>query len=310
MHYESTALSTHQWSLDIDLRADLRTMAYNRLLKQGFKDADPEKAVYQFFNMQKRQIEPRPRRVLFSAEFSYPEAYKLALDEFVEKVERGDNSLSYMSTRMTDPGYKDTLLYDWNIHHFHLSRRLRKDGFIKRSDYEIFAYVTADEMYLIQVYRHKAEHLLSQQEMVRIIHDNWPELIERIHLKGIDGLTETVDDAMYEIARDNSCTTFADLGPGQVYGMIGGGYASDRSSTEVVRWHDIWMGRMQVFEEIIKEQVVWITEQTGSKELDVNLLWTEDADKVTMIEKNSGMILQIDMTENWLRVCKLHEVFG
>lgn len=41
----------------------------------------------------------------------------------------------------------------------------------------------------------------------------------------------------------------------------------------------------------------------------IKLLWIENADKVTLCEKNSGLIDQLDTGEGQMRICKGYEVF-
>ena len=62
---------------------------------------------------------------------------------------------------------------DWNIVHFHLSRRFRDDGFVKRSNYQIFAWITDDCIYMIQVYPHKADFLYCKKELLNIVERNF-----------------------------------------------------------------------------------------------------------------------------------------
>ena len=87
-------------------------------------------------------------------------------------------------TRSGKPEKSDDLLNDWNIYHFHLTKRFREDGFAKRSDYQIFAWVTADCIYMIQIYPHKEAHLYTKKELLKIIEENWPELLKPHHIKG------------------------------------------------------------------------------------------------------------------------------
>ena len=38
-------------------------------------------------------------------------------------------------------------------------------------------------------------------------------------------------------------------------------------------------------------------------------MWVDRIDKITVVEKNSGLIIQIDGRENYIRVCEPYEVF-
>jgi hypothetical protein len=318
LYYQSKAPEIFQWSLHIDIQEDFRTRVYGDLKRAGYSDIDKDHVVYQYYNLRKRQIEAKPRKVVYSKEFSYPPEYRVALKEFEDRVLKGQNLLPFQSEKIKEAAYSDMLLNDWGIQHFHLSRRFRDDGFVARSKYQIFAYVTDETVYMIQIYPHNAEDLYSRRELVRILRDNWPELIERFHLEGVTELVEKYDDHQYGQIRDAHISTFVELGKNEVYGMIGGGYMSNGYSTEALRNADFWMNRLAVFQKIVKDNASWIgktiNEYIGVAasycNMIVQLLWIDNADKVTMVETASGLIVQIDTQENWIRICKSNEVFG
>ena len=223
MNYQSQAPVKFQWSLDIDLQADYSSAVYAGLKRAGYTDADKKYAVYQYYNLLKRQIEPKPRQVMYSKEFQCPKEYQVALKAFEERAQNGLSLAPFQSEKIKRANYNDMLLNDWGIQHFHLSRRYRDDGFVARSQYQIFAYVTDEAMYMIQIVPHNEEDLYSRREMVRIIRDNWPNLLKRFHIKGVTGLTEKLDDHAYGEIRNANITTLLELGENEVYGMIGGG---------------------------------------------------------------------------------------
>ena len=155
MRYRSSVLQPEEWTLDVDLVSDMQKMLSERLTKAGYQNVDPNRVMYQYFNAQKRIVEPKPRTVHRSREFVCPKPYEQALANFEAKVERGDSLIPYLSDKLVDASYSDGMLNDWNIYHFHLTNRFKDNGWAKRSDYELFAYVTDTDLYLIQVYEHK-----------------------------------------------------------------------------------------------------------------------------------------------------------
>ena len=305
------------WSLEIDLQYDLREIAYQRLLREGYTDATRKDAVYQFYNITRRRITQRPRAVHYSKEFVCPADYLSALKEFEEKVTAGRDLTPFMSDKIKLSGYDDLMLSDWGIRHFHLSRRYRKDGTVARSDYQIFAYVTDDAFYMIQIYSHKTPDLYSRQEMVRILRDNWPELLEPYHVKGVTGLSEKMDDHAYGEIRNQHMLTFVDLGPDQIYGMIGGGYMSNGFSTQALRSSDFWLMRCSSIQKIIYEDAAVVASLIASMTsiprekviMHFRMLWL-DENETTLLEYNTRLILQVNIKEGFFRVCYPHEVFG
>ena len=231
MIYQSSAPAIFQWTLSIDLEDDYRSLVYEDLKGAGYKDATKDQAVYQHFNLRRRQVEAKSRKVLYSREFRCPKEYKAALKEFVEKVERGEDLRPFQSEKIKKSAYNDLLLNDWGIQHFHFTRRFRDDGFAARSQYQIFAYLTDETMYLVQVYSHNSDDLYSKRDMVKILRDNWLGLVERFRIKDVFELTEKLDDHNYGKMRDTHISTMLELGKNEVYYPIGGGYSSTGHST-------------------------------------------------------------------------------
>lgn len=318
MQYKAPVINQFQWVLDISLRDDFQSIVYQDLLRAGYADANSKDAVYQYYNLMKRKITVKPRTVLFSKEFKCPVGYELALSEFVEKAKKGVDLTPFQSQKIKLSAYNDLLLNDWDIQHFHLSRRYRNDGFVSRSQYQIFARVTDETVYLIQIYRHDAEDLYSKIEMVRILRDNWPETVERFHMGNVAELTEKMDDHQYGMLRDAHAMTFVELGKNQVYFPIGGGYMSSGHSASALRQADNWLNRLSAIQLNIKNNAEWIgktiNRYMGRIEpycnLQIRLLWIDSIDKLTMCELNSGLIIQAETAEGWIRVCRVSEVFG
>lgn len=254
MHYTSSVLSLFQWMLDIDLIDDFKTIIYKDLIRAGYKGVKKDEAVLQYYNLIKRKVEQKPRQVLYSKEFKCPEGYKLALVEFEEKAKKGADLTPYLTEKLRQANYHDLLLNDWGVQHFHLSRRYRDDGLVARSPYLIFAKVTVDTIYMIQVYNHNADDVFSRKELIRILCDNWPDMMEQYHIQGAQELTEHYNDHEYNEIREAHIQTFVELGENQIYGHMGGGIASNGASLEVLRQSDYWIKRLDAVQRtVVKE---------------------------------------------------------
>ena len=170
---------------------------------------------------------------------------------------------------------------------------------------------------MIQVYPHNEAFLYSKQEMVKILRANWPELLERFHLKNVSGLLEHYDDRTYEQIRKAHMTTFLELGENEVFALIGGGYASNGFSTEALRNADFCLNNLGRYQMILTDYAEWIGKtinrilgvERSYCNMKIKLLWMEHADEVTMREENSGQIIQLNAKEDWIRICSPHEVF-
>ena len=316
MEYCSILGLRDAWKLKIDLVGDLQKYTYQLLVKKGYRDVDEKRALYQYFNLQKRQIECRKRRIHKSKEFVCPGGYESILKKFEEKVLNGESLFPYMSKKCKIASENDALLNDWNIYHFHLSDTFEKNGMAVRSDFQLFAFITQNDMYFIQIYKHKTPQLYCKQELLEIINNNWTELLEKFQLKDVMSVEAKFTDKEYaKIRKEHACSVVA-LSNKKVYGMIGGGYASDGSSIEAVNASDYWCNRLHGIEKMIRINLKIISDTINkvssyhSTECDIKLLWIDNTNKMTMCERNNHIIIQINTKENKIRICNPWEVFG
>ena len=143
----------------------------------------------------------------------------------------------YLSRSTLSSKSNDQLLWDYGIHHFHLNRKLEQSGFVERSDYLLLALVSDTDAYFVDIRpHHDPDKLLwVRQDLLAIIHSNWPELIKSFTLRGVSGDTVT-DEQKKELRRKNANLVPA-LGPYAV-APLGGGVMSDGSSSRCRYWAD------------------------------------------------------------------------
>ena len=144
----------------------------------------------------------------------------------------GKNVNRFLSTRIdsaTGKKSRDGLLWDYGMHHFHLSTTFEESGFVKRSDYLLFAIITQEHAYFVDVRLHRDPQNLGwvRQELLKIVHSNWPELIESNILQGVKG-TVLADEEKAELRRKN-INHVPELG-GNPVAPLGGGTMADGSS--------------------------------------------------------------------------------
>lgn len=313
MMYKSSILENVRWSINMDLVHDLNVQASNQLIQRGYACSSIDNALKELYNVEKMLLPAHPRKVEKSKEFTCPVGFEMALNEFTRKVEMGDILTPYMTDKVLNSAHKDLMLYDWNIHHFHLTRRTGLDGFMSRSPYQLFAYVTDRVMYMIQAYPHPGPtsktnpYGYSKQEMISIIYRNWPELIEKNKLPGQAHLTVPMNDEDFAIARQERMTSFVDIGDGNVFGLIGGGYASDGSSIEAVRRAYYWYNTLKLCEmnivntiRQIHEAIETLLGRKAEVDMQIFLLFVEKENILTY-DKANKIIIEIGMNEAYMK---------
>ena len=219
-----------------------------------------------FFEMRTRRIHPRPRTVHFSNELhdSLGEIVREqdgsigeeALDAwhtvfrirhlFVE----GQTVLPFLSERVSNSRTQDWILWDYGMHHFHLSSQLDETGNVKRSDYLLLAVVTEEAAYFVDVRLHRdlTKLLWVRQDLLKIVDSNWPDLINPRVLQGVRG-SSLADDEERELRRKRA--NYARASGGKAIAPLGGGMMADGSSlmcrwwgmklVHELKWHESYM---------------------------------------------------------------------
>jgi len=236
----------------MDLTADLDRIIREQFDKSGVsydESTQVRDLAASYFEMLNRRVDPRPRRVHFSKELSEslgrlrtgtdPNQERKAADAWaaVFKIRhlmvRGRNVNAFLHKRIksaTGPRSRDGMLWDFGMHHFHLSTESHSSGFVRRSDFLLFAVLTDEDAYFVDLKRHPPtanDVGWSQQELLQTVQANWPELTEPRKLCGVKGDAWT--DQERAALRTKNANVVTDL-DGHAVGPLGGGLTAAGSS--------------------------------------------------------------------------------
>jgi hypothetical protein len=242
-------------TLEINFYNDWINIIKDELVHSGYT-IDPAKAAedieLQFFNLQKRRIHSTPRTVYKAKDLTVPKDNEKDFEELSQKIERGDDINPNLSNRMSKPDYKDEMLNDWGIYHIHLIPPVKGHGYRGRKDPLLYAWITSQAVYAISIQLHGA---WTDKKLLDKILENWPELLSPYRLSDVD-LTYEYDSK--EIAKFRKCgvTSFVKLCDNNVYMPPGGGYASDRTSNEVIEVMDVYRRRIRGFEDTVRSSIL------------------------------------------------------
>ena len=195
-----------------------------------------------YFEMNMRRIQPTPRQVHFSDQThdSLSELSRRGKDDtsvrdawaavfrLRQLLVEGANVNALLSKNIRSATGWDGLLWHYGMHHFHLGSETDKDGFVD-SGHLLFAIVAPLDAYFVDIRPHPPPRGVEwvSQELPRIVHSNWPKLIEANVLHGIHG-TEMTDEEIHELSSNNfSYTMNID---GKAIAPLRGGQARDGSS--------------------------------------------------------------------------------
>ena len=200
-----------------------------------------------YLEMRIRRIEPVPREVHFSEEIHVSlgnlsrEADPKVPEEALEAwrtvfylrylFESGYTVMPFLSEEVnnTEPQKPDGLLWDYAMHHLHLSRKDGKRGFVKRSRWLLFAVVADQDVFFVDVRPHRDRENLQwvHQDLLDIVHNNWPELTESRLLHGVTG--DKVSNAEKLELRRKNVNLVHEVG-GRAIAPLGFGIAGDGHS--------------------------------------------------------------------------------
>lgn len=254
----------------------------------------PQDISIKFFNLLKRIVDPVPRKVLVAKEFSYPPEYDQIVKEIQEKVEKGQDLSPHLSKKLMDLDYDDPMLNDWGIHHLHLGNTTDGSGFVNRTGLLLFVRFEMEKAFFINVMPHGS---WTKQNIITIIHNNWPDSIKMYRLNGIISLEPKISDSDISKLRRAGVQTFVQIDDGVIYAPIGGGYASSGTSVEVVRTSDYYAKRIRSLEKTIIDNLDNLIVDAAAKgvslgeHLEFKLeFFTE---QVIAVEKNSGLNVKL-----------------
>lgn len=241
----------------MDFVADLHGIFCADLARRGYdvsKLTGFETAALSFFNVERRTVRPKPRRVQKSQIFSCPPSVQPGLALLEEKILRGDDINAHQSRSLQKTTYEDGLFNDWGIHHFHLGTTTDASGFVARTGPILFARVEEDVVNMIDVRMHGAGHKpWFEQELVRIIHRNWPKTIARFRPRGVLGVRPVpTDEDIEKLRRAGACVSLQ-MPDGTVYMPPGLGQSTAKTSIDSRRRADATMHLARDCEEWFRE---------------------------------------------------------
>ena len=158
---------------EMDFHSDLAQAIACEFTREGIsfpENADPAHLASRYLEMRIRRIEPAPRTVHFSDEIhdslgtlarnrdskSSAQAREAWRTVFHLRVlfATGGAVIPYLTERVNNTETTDGLLWDYAIHHLHLSRNVGKNGFVQRADWLLFAIVADQDVFFVDVRPH------------------------------------------------------------------------------------------------------------------------------------------------------------
>jgi len=231
--------------MTIDLKAAIRKWAIDTLpydhsdadIAAEFKRKGATELLIIYHNWMSRHIFAMPRKVHISAAYEANPTTtqrKTDLDALIEKIEKGNDLTPHLSTRVNISldslskkinrrKHLDLMLIEWEVHHLHISQKMRSDGFVERGNPLLFAVFHVFDAYLIDVMTHddfNRDHIL--EIMVREFPD--AGLIHELKVgpgEEMRGLVRRHNEDERTVLRNAGINTLVEI-DGKVYKPAGG----------------------------------------------------------------------------------------
>ncbi|GBQ06951.1 hypothetical protein [Acetobacter cerevisiae] len=205
-----------------------------------------------YFDAQRRRIASIPRTIEIGDSFVCPPCHEAGWIMLQEKVRKGEDINSHLSTRHISLFNPDGLLAEWGVHHFHLGTTLypKNPAFADRTGPLLYAIVGDEAFYAINVYDH---HSFENIDVLESIHRNWPEMISRYRVKGVTG--GAWDKEQRQALRRKNANVAVTTSDGTVYMPISGGVVASGINLEAIRLADYWSLKIRGFQSDFEKQL-------------------------------------------------------
>ncbi|MRN52746.1 hypothetical protein [Paenibacillus monticola] len=287
----------------MDLRNDWHNFlksqfkAYPFLKKEDYNGLSLDEVSLVYFNWSRLFIQPVKRNVHYSKEFKCPKAIKKRLEKVVQKIQLGQNLIPHQTRSLKNLYFKDPLYFDWGIQHLHLGDTIEADGFVKRektnalNDYLLYAFFTEQDAFLVQIMDHAS---FNKQELAKIIHRNWPETIECYKINGFSPSAPIITDKDINYFRKSGASIFIELDDNAVYGPMGGGISTNRTSVNAIYQNDYFHFRIDKIKQEISNNIFnyanHVRETVGHLPTEMEFILNIDIkNNFSVYEKNSNI---------------------
>ena len=198
-------------------------------------ESDTRSRLAQVFGILRNMIPPKPRKIEIAKGFSYPEVYVEGYKQVLREIEEGIDLTPRGSRKQTkEDAYNDPMLLDWNIYHLHLGNEVIKSGknkgLVQGHKEILFVFFENETAYIIGVFDHSS---WTKQEVLEIIFENWPQLIDRWKIERAIGLSRDVTDTERKSLRNEQINSPIKIG-NNVYMGPGGGMTTSGSGTNEI----------------------------------------------------------------------------
>lgn len=225
--------------MNIDFEKDILDWSNKTILQLGYELSDKNEAssrLAQVFGILRNRIPQKKRTVQIAKNFSCPKKLLDGYKQTIFEIKKGKDLMPRCSRQQTNKtGYIDRMLLDWGIYHLHLGTKKIKTGknkgLIQGNKEILFIFITDEVAHIIGIFDHSS---WTKLEVLQIVHDNWPNLLEPWRQIGVIDLVQEVTDDDRKSLRDCNINSAVKIG-NNVYSGPGGGITAGGTGTNEIQ---------------------------------------------------------------------------
>ena len=181
--------------------------------------------LFRWLDFRLRYIDHRPREVIYSNQFpkKMNEAAEKSFQYIIRKIQNGEDINPYQGKGLIihhdtsgnrRQNRTDLLWAEWGIIHLHLCDKPIPSGqyFSERSKWLLFALVGTDYFATIDIRDHNEINLFENNELIEILGQTWPELLEPYELKSVLSPTVSPSPVERKMLRKSGLSGFITIG--------------------------------------------------------------------------------------------------
>ena len=262
---------------------------------------DKEKMLYEeyskdiahhYFNLSYKIPEKRPRKIYKCSNFLCPEKLRDGLNQLEEKIIRGDDLLPNLSREIFDSTYRDYMLYDLGIVHFHLGTKPLKENplLIKSTNELVYAFIVNDSCYFIRIDHHNN---WGDINLLSTLKRDFPQVLNRWKIPG-EPVSKLSNKDRKELIK-NGINTWLEI-DGEYYMSPGMGINTAGTSSlavlKMTRKFNKFIKLQEDVKQLILKNLKEIEKSMGKNLTDMHLILQETEPEI-IYEPNNNLRISI-----------------
>jgi len=227
------------------------------------KSDNLEKLLRQFFNIQKKNISQKPRKVHYSNEIKKHHLFqfdkKTVIKDIEDRFTSGNDINIYLSDKQNELDHVDLTLTMMGIHHLHLGEKIqskgKRKGLIKGTKKLLFVMVKEDDVYFLNILEHDLVEGFHNLSLLDVIYKNWQKLLEPYHLKGAIRPSMKIDSEDFSKLSMNQINTIYYAEDYKVYALPGGGITTGNTDSENERRIQVFFREIEEIEDFLSANI-------------------------------------------------------